>query len=963
MRQEIEKQIGNLVKHKILEPSTSEWNSPIVMCKKKDGTYRMACDFRELNKVSQPLHYPLPRADDIFDSIGHSKAKYFSSMDMASGFWQIPLDPETKHKTGIITHHGVWNWNKLPFGLMSAPTAFQKTMATIFRDLNWKQVLIYVDDILLISASFEDHLKHLFEVFQRLKQANLTLKPSKCHFALKEIIYLGYVITKDGIKADPSKTEVIKNFPIPKTQKQLRSAMGLFNFYRRFVQGFSQIAAPLNALLRKDVKFEWSTRCDKAFQQLKNNLVQAALLAYPDMSQRFHLTTDASQDGLGYILGQKHPDHGEVVIAYGGRGLHTAERNYSITELECLAVIKGIKAYHPYLANAEFDIYTDHSALKWLSQVKHSTGRLVRWSLALQSYQHKIHHKPGRVNSAADALSRHPYSLKTDTKQELEDILPHTSVLSTSTEQKEWVQVNLEYDAIQEVSVTEIVPPIEISKDIVLQQHNCQDLQPYLDNLNNGILPQNDVSARKLTFEKDNFVIQDEVLYHLYYPRDKGSKRSERIVVQLALPSILIPEALHAYHDSLLGGGHQGYERTLSALRCKYWFPNMSQKVLEYTTSCDTCQRVKQNSHKKAPLHPMPLVKHFERVHMDILGPLPQAEDKSKYVLLIVDSFSKWPEAFPLKDQEAVTIAKTLYKEIFTRYGAIKTLISDRGANFMSKIVQSLCNLFQIKRQHTSSFHPQTNSACERYNSFIAQTLRAYINKSQTNWPELLPGILMAFRLTPAKGTKFAPHKLLFGRDINLPFDTTVAPFNNMAKDHAQYFQEVLHQLKLAEELATTNIKASKEDYKAQYDKHTGNPTFRPGDLVLLLNQKTKPGLSPKLTDKYTGPYYITLTGPNDTYKLNSVENNKPMKSLVHVNLLKKYNDPKDRLTTLPTTPQPVQQPLSQPSHTETNTDYHQVEKILATKKRSGKQIYKVKWSNPQPQGMATSRRHFSTTN
>ena len=206
----------------------------------------------------------------------------------------------------------------------------------------------------------------------------------------------------------------------------------------------------------------------------------------------------------------------------------------------------------------------------------------------------------------------------------------------------------------------------------------------------------------------------------------------------------------------------------------------------------------------------------------------------------------------------------------------------------------------------------------------------------------------MAFRLTPAKGTKFAPHKLLFGRDMNLPFDTTVAPFNNMAKDHAQYFQEVLHQLKLAEELATTNIKASKEDYKAQYDKHTGNPTFRPGDLVLLLNQKTKPGLSPKLTDKYTGPYYITLTGPNDTYKLNSVENNKPMKSLVHVNRLKKYNDPKDRLTTLPTTPQPVQQPSSQPSHTETNTDYHQVEKILATKKRSGKQIYKVKWSNPQ---------------
>ena len=200
----------------------------------------------------------------------------------------------------------------------------------------------------------------------------------------------------------------------------------------------------------------------------------------------------------------------------------------------------------------------------------------------------------------------------------------------------------------------------------------------------------------------------------------------------------------------------------------------MSQKVHDYTKSCDVCQKVKNTPAQKAPLHPLPLAKHFERVHMDILGPLPTAKDNSKYILLVVDSFTKWPEAFPLKDQEAITIANTLYKEIFTRYGAIKTLVSDRGANFMSKVVQSLCNLFKIKRYHTSSFHPQTNSTCERYNSFIAQTLRAYINDAQDNWPELLPGILMAFRLTPAKGSKFAPHKLLFGRDMSLPFDTSV---------------------------------------------------------------------------------------------------------------------------------------------------------------------------------------------
>ena len=231
MKDLVKKEIDEMLKHNIIEPSTTEWTSPIVMVKKKTGGYRMAAHLRQLNNQCKPVHFPLPRPEDIFDTIGQAKANYMSILDCFSGYWQIPLDPETKHKAGIITHHGIWEWNKLPFGLVSAPAAFQKAMATVLRDLNWKQVLIYVDDIFVMSETFDQHLTHLQQVFDWLHKADITLKSSKC--VPNEVTYLGYVISKEGIKTDPSKTKVIKTYPTPKNQKQLRQAMGLFNFYRK----------------------------------------------------------------------------------------------------------------------------------------------------------------------------------------------------------------------------------------------------------------------------------------------------------------------------------------------------------------------------------------------------------------------------------------------------------------------------------------------------------------------------------------------------------------------------------------------------------------------------------------------------------------------------------------------------------------------------------------------------------
>ena len=289
-------------------------------------------------------------------------------------------------------------------------------MATVLRDLNWKQVLIYVDDVLVMSSTFDEHLVHLQQVFDRLCSANLTLKPYKCQFAAKELVYLGNVISKEGIRPDPGNTQVIRTYPNPQNQKQVRQAMRLFNFYLRFVQGFSQIAAPLNSLLQKDAEFIWSDKHDKSFNTLKTTLTEAPILAYPDLNLPFILTTDASGTGLGYILSQKHPDKGEVVVAYGGRGPLAGEKNFIVAELECLAILEGIRMYHPYLANKEFTIITDHRALMWLHSTKRETGRLSRWAIQLQGYNYKVQYRKGKKNANANALSRRDYPPETQKK-------------------------------------------------------------------------------------------------------------------------------------------------------------------------------------------------------------------------------------------------------------------------------------------------------------------------------------------------------------------------------------------------------------------------------------------------------------------------------------------------------------------------------------------------------------------
>ena len=410
MQREIDEQIHKLLKYGLIEPSLSEWRSPVVMVKKRDGTYRFACDYRLLNARTEKQSYPMPRLEDVWDLIGEAKPQYFSVFDLASGFWQIRMDPETKHKASFVTRSGQYTWNRMPFGLRNAPITFQKTMNDVLRDLINKTCIVYIDDIIVWSKDFQTHLVHLQQIFDRLEKANLTLKASKCQFAVKRVKYLGHILSSTGVEPDPEKISVVADYKPPKNPKQVRQFLGLTNYYRRFVKSYSNITKPLHNLTKKDQPFVWDEKCQKCFETLKNALTSSPCLAYPDMEKPFILTTDASTVALSYILSQKDDNNVEHPISFAGRALRGAKLNYGITELEALAVVEGFKHFHTYLySNNTTTVITDHAALVYIQNNTKIQGRIARWAILMQNYQYNVIHRKGKDNTNADALSRIEY--------------------------------------------------------------------------------------------------------------------------------------------------------------------------------------------------------------------------------------------------------------------------------------------------------------------------------------------------------------------------------------------------------------------------------------------------------------------------------------------------------------------------------------------------------------------------
>ena len=406
VRREEMAQVQQMLSSNVIRPSNSPWASPVVMVRKKDGSLRFCVDFRQLNAATVKDAHPLPRIDDLLDAL-HG-AKWFSTLDLKSGYWQVPIAEQDKEKTAFRTSSGqLFEFNQVPFGLCNAPATFSRLMDRVLAGLHWETCLFYLDDIIVFPSTWEEHLARLREVFERLRHAKLKLGASKCTFAAKEVSYLGHRVTEEGLLPDPSLLAAIRDIPPPKTATEVRSFLGLAGYYRRYVKGFAAIAAPLHALTRKDALFHWSEDCQAAFDQLKARLTTSPITAFPDFSQAFRLYTDASTAGLGAILAQVREGK-ERIICCASRALNKAEKSYPATKLESLAIVWAVAKFRPYLMAMPFEVFTDHYALQWLKTMRTGSALLHRWSAALEEYDFTVRHRPGKIQTHVDGLSRLP---------------------------------------------------------------------------------------------------------------------------------------------------------------------------------------------------------------------------------------------------------------------------------------------------------------------------------------------------------------------------------------------------------------------------------------------------------------------------------------------------------------------------------------------------------------------------
>ena len=713
----ISEMVNNMRREGIVQPSVSPWASPIVLVPKKDGTYRFCVDFRRLNAVTKKDVYPLPRIDDILDTLGESR--FFSSLDLASGYWQVELDHESRQKSAFTTYCGLFEFVRMPFSLCNAPATFQRLMQRVLAGLEWRTCFVYLDDILVASRSFEEHLQHLREVFTRLRDAGLRLKPRKCSLLRDEVPFLGHIISTDGVRPDPAKIEKVQRYPAPTDATQVRQFLGLASYYRRFMPAFAKVSAPLRALTKKNATFQWTSECETAFTELKCLLTTAPVLAYPRFGpdRSFAFETDTSGVGLGAVLSQIQDDGVIHPIAYASRSLDKHERNYGISELETLGLVWAVRYFRPYLLGHPCVVYTDHAACLSILNSARPSGKLARWALTIQEMDLTIKHKAGRENSNEEALCRNPID---------------ASVVS----------------AVSADSDQSLFPDVTSLLD---EQKNDPELAAMLCYIQEGTLPDDEKSSKRMVAESKQYDVIDGVLHF------ENSHFPNRWCI--VVPEQLRPEVLQEAHAGCFAG-HLAEKKVYDRLRRSVWWKGMKADVRRHCRSCLVCASRKGGKRTfKPPLQPIPVGGPFHRVAVDILK-LPLTSNGNRYVAVFMDYLTKWPEAFPIPDQRAETIAPLFLEHIVCRHGIPEELLSDRGANFLSNLIQEICQVLGVKKLNTSGYHPQTDGLVEKFNA----TLISMIAKSTSDgaeWDTRLPYVLFAYRASLQESTKESPFFLL----------------------------------------------------------------------------------------------------------------------------------------------------------------------------------------------------------
>lgn len=911
-REEIERQVKDMLRNDLIEHSYSPYNSPLLLVPKK-GTgdvkrWRVVVDFRNINKKVISDTFPLPRIDEILDELG--RARFFSILDLRSGFHQIDIEDESRPITAFSTNSGHYQFKRLPFGLKISPNSFQRMMSIAMSGLTPQSCFLYVDDLIVFGCSLEHHNANLIKVFEALRKFNLKLNPSKCQFLQTTVTYLGHQISDKGILPDSSKYSAVKNYPVPKNADDARRFVSFCSYYRRFIPNFAKIAYPLNRLTKKSVAFEWTQVCQEAFTELKERLMQPPILQFPDFTREFRLTTDASDVACGAVLSQIVNGE-DLPVCYASRSFKQTEKHKHPMLKECIAIHWAVDHFKPYLIGRKFKVITDSRPLVYLFNMKNPTSKLTRMRLDLESFDFVIEYVKGKNNVCADALSRITLDIsdlkqmhvnavitRSMTKKEAARVqqndqlknLVEPKVYSPINRQEASEYPSIDFKIILDPKITHDTVNLKRKRNVIFVKINLMDASHLIDELKNVFV------------EIENYLIEEKVS-HLKIERssqifeymnlemfkqiiDRSLKRIKIVILPVRTKlndENVIQELIKNYHESPIGG-HVGVTRLNRKLSENYVIRQLRQKVKTYVRGCKLCQinKYKRNEKELMTITDTPTTS-FDIIEMDIVGPLMPSHDGHRYILTIQDVLTKYVVLVPVRTKSAESVARAFIDNFLLTFGAVSKIKTDMGTEFMNSLFEEVMKILQIHHAHSTPYHPQTIGALERNHRNLNEFLRNYTDEALDDWIDYVKYYEFCYNTTPCVATGYTPFELVYGKKVKFPMDLTMNGVDPVY-DVDNYANELKYKLQLSHERANKYLEKIKLKRKNINDcKITNYSEIKIGDLVLM----TRSHNTNKLQPLRSGPYAVErIETPNIVIRINDKET-----KTVHRTLLTKVKN------------------------------------------------------------------------
>jgi hypothetical protein len=831
--EELKRVIKDLLTKGWIRPSSSAYAAPILFVKKSDGTLRFCCDYRALNSITVRNTYPIPDMGELLDRL--HDAKYFSKFDLRSGYHQVLVADKDVHKTAFTTRFGNYEWLVLPFGLTNAPATFQRVMNDAFQEFLDVFVIIYLDDILIYSKTWEDHQRHVRLICDKLRGNQLFCKSSKCEFGLTSIEFIGHVVSHNNIHMDPAKIKAVKNWPEPKNVKQLRGFLGFCNFYRKFIYQFAHIAEPLTSCLRrKGLDFKWGEKQQKAFEELCTAMTTEPVLIIPDLKKPYVLHTDASGTCLGAVLSQEgHP------VAYLSGKLNGAQMNYDVRELELLALVTALKKWRHYLLDSVVIAYTDHESLKYIKKQADFNRRLVRWLNLFAEYSGlEIVYKPGKDNIAADALSR---------------INTITTFSVDSTETNSWRK---DYLDDEEQAST----------------YNALDSTPSIKTLT-------------ITFSKEG---------NLMYAQTKN-KSDKRLCVPAAKQALIIREA----HDTPMGGHfswNKTYQRIVNKF---YWPKMITRIQNYCTSCLSCQRNKASTVKPLGQMQPLTTpTNRWESISMDFVTALPPS-GKEEYdaILTVVDRLTKRVHLIPThKTATAKDTATLILAHVVKLHGIPRSIVSDRDPRFTSHFWKALCDMLDTKLLMSTANHPETDGQTERANRTMAECLRSYVDSSEDEWHTRLPMVEFAINSAQNASIKTSPFEADLGYIPTTPLSLINGNTNSGVPSADQF---ITNQSTIIQQVKDRLVHAQSNQKRHHDKRRRPAPTWYRGDQVMVHRSAIVPRVDKtkyteqKLAARWYGPFIVLGRVQTNAYRIELPANSKAH-PVINVRFLKPYKGRED---------------------------------------------------------------------